>query len=211
MKPRLLILAALLCFGNAVRAQEAEEPPVPFQPYFSLEISTGLAPIHTLSRATSNSYIPGLADAGKRAEFGKAWCPAFSASAAWHPELRWEIVLTGGYSWVHLPVTQYGTFGIDPQGNPRYDLNDPHPDGWMDAFRSFALFAQVRRFWNPTRKVKLYSALGGGMIFSGTEFSPVPSLTPIAVRFGTGPLKFFIENTFSPAATGFDVGLGWTF
>ena len=41
--------------------------------------------------------------------------------------------------------------------------------------------------------------------------SIVPSITPIAVRFGTGPLKFFIENTYSPAATAFDLGLGWTF
>ena len=77
---------------------------------------------------------------------------------------------------------------------------------------------QARCFWNPTQKVKLYSAFGGGMVLSGKDrfFSDdligiVPSITPIAVRFGTGHLKFFIENTYSPAATAFDLGLGWTF
>ena len=54
--------------------------------------------------------------------------------------------------------------------------------------------------------------LGGiDHFFSNDLIGIVPSITPIAVRFGTGPLKFFIENTYSPAATGFDLGLGWTF
>jgi hypothetical protein len=82
-----------------------------------------------------------------------------------------------------------------------------------------ALFFQARCFWNPTQKVKLYSAFGGGLITDGGSFymaddahvAPVPSITPIAVRFGTGHLKFFIENTYSPAATALNLGLGWTF
>ena len=47
--------------------------------------------------------------------------------------------------------------------------------------------------------------------FSDTLVGIVPSITPIAVRFGTGHLTFFIENTYSPAATALNLGLGWTF
>ena len=129
------------------------------------------------------------------------------------------MVLTGGVSWCHHKMTQYGTFGTDPHGKPRYNLKDPHFDGWRDSALAGALFFQARCFWNPTQKVKLYSAFGGGLIAAERGFfladdariAPVPSITPIAVRFGTGPLTFFLENTYSPAATGFDIGLGWTF
>ena len=134
------------------------------------------------------------------------------------PRLRLPEKLTGGVSWCHHKVIQYGTFGIDPYGNPRYNLHDPHPDGWRNSAPIGALFFQARRFWNPTQKVKLYSAFGGGLVYGGkdhyvsdTLLGVVPSITPIAVRFGTGPLKFFIENTYSPAATALNLGLGWTF
>ena len=42
--------------------------------------------------------------------------PALSLSAVWKTARRWEMVLTGGISWCHHKVIQYGTFGIDPQG-----------------------------------------------------------------------------------------------
>jgi hypothetical protein len=153
-----------------------------------------------------------LADNGQTALSDDAWCPAFSLSAAWHTSLRWEWVLTGGISWAHTQMIQYGSFGTDPQGRPRYDLQDPHDIGWKDSSLAGALFFQARRFWNPTQKVKLYSAAGMGYVFDPSrDFGVVPSITPIAVRFGTGHLKFFIENTFSPAATLVDIGLGWAF
>jgi hypothetical protein len=109
-------------------------------------------------------------------------------------------------------MIQYDSFGIDPKGQPRYDLGSHRDAGWKDSLSAAALFVQMRRFWNPTQRVKLYSAAGVGYVFDPSKnMGVVPSLTPIAVRFGTGHLKFFIENTFSPAATGFDFGLGWTF
>ena len=52
---------------------------------------------------------------------------------------------------------------------------------------------------------------GKARFFSDDLVGIAPSITPIAVRFGTGPLKFFIENTYSPAATALNLGLGWTF
>ena len=219
MSARLTALAALLLFGATVHAQEAEPLPEPFIQQFSLEIATGLPPIHTLANANGVRYERSFADQGKRPDMTSYWMPALSLSAVWKTARRWEMVLTGGVSWCHHKMTQYGTFGTDPQGRPRYDLKDPHPDGWKDSAMTAALFFQARCFWNPTQKVKLYSAFGGGLITNGSGFymaddahvAPVPSITPIAVRFGTGHLKFFIENTYSPAATAFDLGLGWTF
>ena len=215
MKVRLTALLALLLLGATAFAQD-EEPP--FFKQFSVEIATGLPPIHTLLEVNGSKYDKTLAQQGKKADLDGVWIPALSLSAVWKTARRWEMVLTGGVSWCHHKVIQFGTFGIDPQGNPRYDLYDPHPDGWRDSTPIGALFFQARCFWNPTQKVKLCSAFGGGLVLGGKDhfFSDgmvaiVPSITPIAVRFGTGPLTFFLENTYSPAATGFDIGLGWTF
>ena len=215
MKAPLTALAALLLLSATAHAQE-EDPP--FFKQFSVEISTGFPPIHTLLEANGTKYDRALAREGKEPIMSGAWMPALSLSAAWRSSLRWELVLTGGVSWCRHKVIQYGTFGIDPNGNPRYDLNDPHPDGWRNTPPVGALFFQARRFWNPTQKVKLYSAFGGGLVLSGkvnyfmeNRLGFLPSITPIAVRFGTGPLKFFIEHTYCPAATAFDLGLGWTF
>ena len=216
MKARLTALVALLLLSIAAYAQEEEEPP--FFKQFSVEIATGLPPIHTLLGIYGTKYDKSFARDGKEPDLDGAWMPALSVSAVWKTARRWEMVLTGGASWCHHKVIQYGTFGIDPQGNPRYNLKDPHPDGWRNSTPIGALFFQARCFWNPTQRVKLYSAFGGGFVLSGKDhfFSDdlvgiAPSLTPIAVRFGTNHLKFFIEHTYSPAATGFDLGLGWTF
>lgn len=210
MKMRFLTLLALFFCCATAHAQDVEALQEPFVPYFSLELGTGIAPIHTLMRQTSLSYDYEIADKGLSPK-GQPWSPAFSLSAAWHTHLKWEFVLTGGVSWCHYKVVQYDTFGTDPQGRPRYDLDKPLRSFRRNSEFAGALFFHARRFWNPTQKVKLYSAAGFGAYWEGKHIQPVPSLTPIAVRFGTGPLKFFIENTFSPAATALQIGLGWTF
>ena len=209
MKPRLLALASLMLLGVSAFAQEDDDPP--FSPYFTLEIDTGMAPIHTLSNVALVKRDLSLSENGQAREYDGAWCPNLSLSAAWHSELRWEWVVTAGLSWVHHQMIQYDTFGIDPEGRNRYDTGSYHNIGWKDSDFAAAVFFQARRFWNPTQKVKLYSAFGLGIVTDADGLAPLPSLTPIAVRFGTGPLKFFIENTFSPAATLVNLGLGWTF
>ena len=155
MKTRLTALVALLLLGVSAYAQE-EDPP--FFKQFSVEIATGLPPIHTLLEVNGTKYDKSFAREGKEPDMNGAWMPALSVSAVWKTAPRWEMVLTGGVSWCHHKVIQYGTFGIDPQGNPRYNLKDPHPDGWRDSAPIGALFFQARCFWNPTQKVKLYSA-----------------------------------------------------
>ena len=211
MKVRLLTLALLAVSSTGAFAQEAEEPSVDFQPAFTLEIGSGWTPIHTLVNMSGLRRDFGLADKGQQASSSNAWGPTIFLSAAWQTYLRWEFVLTGGLSWCNYRVIQYDTYGWDPQGKPRYDLDNPLRTYRRNSHYAGALFFQARRFWNPTQKVKLYSAAGVGLYTDGKEFLPVPSFTPIAVRFGTGPLKFFIENALSPAATGWNFGLGWTF
>lgn len=210
MKPRLLALLALLLCGVPAFAQEDDDPP--FFPYFGLEIGTGMAPIHTLSNIALFKRAINLTEDGQAREYDGAWCPNLILSAVWHPELRWEYALTADLSWVHHQMIQYDSFGVDPQGRNRYDLHSYQNIGWKDSDFVAAVFFQIRRFWNPTQKVKLYSAAGLGYVFDPTgDFGIVPSITPIAVRFGTGPLKFFIEHAYTPAATAVDIGLGWTF
>ena len=211
MKVRLLTLAFLAVFSTGAFAQEAEEPSVDFQPSFTLEIGSGWTPIHTLVNMSGLRRDFGLADQGQEASLSNAWGPTVFLSAAWQTYLRWEFVLTGGFSWVHHRVTQYGTFGVDPQGKPRYDLNKPESTYWKDSAPAYALFFQARRFWNPTQKVQLYSAVGLGAFLEDSDIQAAPAITPIAVRFSAGHLRFFIENTYSPAATLLDAGLGWTF
>ena len=211
MKARFLTLVALALTCATARAQEAETLPEPFEPYFSLEFGTGIAPIHTLVHRAGLRWDRDIAELGLDPDTEYAFCPAFSLSAVWHTTLRWEFVLTGGVSWCNYRVIQYDTFGWTPQGKPRYDLDKPLRTYRRNSELAGALFFQARRFWNPTQKVKLYSAAGIGLYTDGKEVVGLPSLTPIAVRFGTGPLKFFIENTYSPAATAWHMGLGWTF
>ena len=216
MKTRQTLLVALLLLGGTSYAQE-EEPP--FFKQFSVEIATGLPPIHTIANTNSLRYDLSFSEQGTEPDMDGYWMPSLSISSVWKTARRWEMVLTGSVSWCHHKMTQYGTFGTDPQGRPRYNLKDPHFDGWRDSALAGALFFQARCFWNPTQKVKLYSAFGGGLMAAERGFfladnariAPVPSITPIAVRFGTSHLTFFIENTYSPAATCFDAGLGWTF
>ena len=209
MKTRLLALALLL-FGMPAFAQEDDDPP--FFPYFTLEAGTGMAPVHTLSNVVLNKWDIDLSENGQSPDYDGAWCPNFSLSAAWHTTLRWEWGLTASVSWVHHRMIQFDSFGIDPEGRNRYDLRSYHNIGWKDSDFAAAVFFQARRFWNPTQRVKLYSAAGLGYVFDPTgDFSLVPSITPIAVRFGTGPLKFFLEHAYSLDATVLHIGLGWTF
>ena len=80
MKARLTALVALLLLGVSAYAQE-EDPP--FFKQFSVEIATGLPPIHTLLEVNGTKYDKMLAREGKRADLDGAWIPAMSLSAVW--------------------------------------------------------------------------------------------------------------------------------
>ena len=169
MKARVLTLVALVLTCATAHAQEAEVLPEPFEPYFSLEFGTGIAPIHTLVHRAGLPWNMDIAEIGLDPDTDYAFCPAFSLSTVWHTTLRWEYVLTGGVSWCNYRVTQYDTFGWTPEGKPRYDLDKPLRTYRRNSEFAGALFFQARRFWNPTQKVKLYSAAGVGLYTDGKE------------------------------------------
>ena len=208
MKAHLTALMALLLLGATAFAQE-EEPP--FFKQFSVEIATGLPPIHTLLEVNGTKYDKSLAQQGKQPDMDGAWMPALSVSAVWKTAPRWEMVLTGGVSWCHHKVIQYGTFGIDPQGKPRYDLTKETPvGGWVDSSPVASLTVQERVFWNPRWKVQMYSAFGLGLTTS-SNLVPIPSLMPVCIRLGGRHLYCYAETGFSPFASYLHGGLGFKF
>ena len=180
-----------------------------FRKSFSLEIGAAPGPLH-MQAGPSWTEKKDLAEQGQEAFTHDIIPPAVSLSAVWRTGYRWETLVTGCFSWIHAPVTQYETFGIDPQGKPRYDLTKGTPAGWKDLFPTGSITVQWRVFWNPQWKVQPYSAFGAGLS-TATEWIPLPSLVPVGVRFGRGHLYGFLETGFTPFATIGHGGLGWRF
>ena len=180
-----------------------------FRKSFSLEIGAAPGPLH-MQAGPSWTEKKDLAEQGQEAFTHDIIPPAVSLSAVWRTGYRWETLVTGCFSWIHAPVTQYETFGIDPQGKPRYDLTKGTPAGGKDLFPTGSITVQWRVFWNPQWKVQPYSAFGAGLS-TATEWIPLPSLVPVGVRFGRGHLYGFLETGFTPFATIGHGGLGWRF
>jgi hypothetical protein len=210
MKARLLALAALMLWGASAFAQEDDPFSKTFRQKFSVEIGIGPAPFHMALVSPGWEYEEALAEEGKKITATDRMYPAFSLSGVWHPIAHWEYVLTASASWRPYQITRYEEFGIDPQGKPRYDLTKEIPEG-KRYYPGVALFFEARVYWNPAWRVKMYSAFGSGLFTDGSRLTPVPSLTPVALRINTGSLYFFVEDTLSPAATLLHLGLGWTF
>ena len=101
MKTRLLPLVILLCAAFSSYAQDATEPArvrlhrtLPQQKSFSLEIGTGLPPLHTLM-FPSYSDERALAQKGRQVDKQHATFPVLSLSGVWRTGERTEWVLTG--------------------------------------------------------------------------------------------------------------------
>ena len=193
----LVLLATVSAYGQDFRKS------------FSLEIGAAPGPLH-MQAGPSWTEKKDLAEQGQEAFTHDIIPPAVSLSAVWRIGYRWETLVTGSFSWIHAPVTQYETFGIDPQGKPRYDLTKGTPAGWKNMFPTGSITVQWRVFWNPQWKVQPYSGFGAGLS-TATEWIPLPSLVPVGVRFGRGHLYGFLETGFTPFATIGHGGLGWRF
>lgn len=180
-----------------------------FRKSFSLEVGAAPGPLH-MQAGPSWKEMKDLAEQGQEASTYDIIPPAVSLSAVWRTGYRWETLVTGSFSWIHAPVTQYETFGIDPQGKPRYDLTKGAPAGWKNLFPTGSLTVQWRVFWNPEWKVQPYSGFGAGLSMA-TEWVPLPSMVPVGVRFGRGHLYGFLETGFTPFASFGHGGLGWRF
>ena len=160
----LVLLATVSAYGQDFRKS------------FSLEIGAAPGPLH-MQAGPSWKEKKDLAEQGQEAFTHDIIPPAVSLSAVWRTGYRWETLVTGCFSWIHAPVTQYETFGIDPQGKPRYDLTKGTPAGWKNMFPTGSITVQWRVFWNPQWKVQPYSGFGAGLS-TATEWIPLPSLVP---------------------------------
>ena len=219
MKTRLLSLVIVLCAAFSAYAQDAIGPTrvrlhhtLPQQKSFSLEIGTGLPPFHMLMFPSSvDEYA--LAQKGQRADKQQAFFPVLSLSGVWRTGKSTEWVLTGGVSCCYYDLVQYGTFGIEPSGNPRYNLNESRPAGRERTDLSPTLTLRYRHLLNPWNAVVVYYDLGLGVgDFSSFLDVPVlPAWTPIGLRYGGDHFYVWLENTYSPIATLVHGGLGWRF
>ena len=204
MKPLLVAVFAFAVISTMANGQD-------FRKQFSLEVGVGPGPIHmqvpgiSPSRATEKQ----LAQEGRALDKHDGYYPAVTLSGALRTSARWETVATVCVSWRHGRVIQYESFGVDPQGEPRYDLSKGTPAGWMDVSPVASLTIQERVAWNPEWKVRLYSAFGVGLATFG--FVPLPSVTPVGCCFGGDHLYFFAEIPLSPYATLVHGGIGWKF
>ena len=197
---RTHILALLLFLGVSTSA---------FAQRFSLEAGVGIQPLH-MSSAPGTGLEKQLADKGIQITDKDKFCPTFSLSGIWRAMPKNEFLLTVGLSWRRYQMTQYETFGKDPQGRPRYDLSKGQAAGSATAFvPSFTL--RYRHFWSQAEKpLLLYSGLGVGFIPTIT-WTPMPELLPLGLRFNGAHFYGFVDLTVGPVATALHGGVGWKF
>lgn len=211
---RVRFLSVLILLGMTATAfAQGPEPPIrvwqhhslPYPTRFSLELGTGFFPLHMLFL----NHSVDISDEGKGADAELRHFSALSLSGVYRSSWRSEFVLTGGLSWIPYQITQYGVFGIDPAGKPRYDL-DIKEAMWTEYDYVPSLTLSYRYIWNPGQAVEWYSGFGLGLIYR-SELTCLPGLTIIGLRYGMEHVYFFAENTFSPIATLIHGGLGWRF
>lgn len=226
MKVRLIAIAALiLCFSTLAFAQEGsgaaqdESAAVreQFEKTYSIELGTGLSPFF-MRYMPYSSVKKSLAQKGQEAIGDGAFYPVISLTGVMRTGLKTEFTATVSSSWCHNKLVQYPQFGIDPDGQPRYDLTKGSPAGWLVSSPTFTLMVQYRHLWNPQNAFVFYSGIGFGfssglMAYRGNSVYPslLPSLTPLAFRLGGQHFYGFAECTIGPVASYVHGGLGWHF
>ena len=201
MRMRIIAVAILLLSSAVSHAQQ-----------WRVEIGTGLQPLHMgfIGNIPSPAAEERLAEQGQRLDERDGFFPNIFISGVWNYTEHWELVLTGDYCWSHHRVIQYGQFGIDPQGRPRYNLREWSKGRRIDSSPIASATLQWRRLLNPRNAVKAYSAIGLG-INSGSSFIFTPSVTLIGLRYGGRHIYGYLEAPLSPYATFVAGGLGWSF
>ena len=226
----VMLMAALPVAGFAQRpeptaalfpeAKEQKDPVrvhshriLPWQKSFSLEVGVGLNPLH-MAFFPRRSEEEAMAERGQEYSSKSLNLPAFSLSAVWYTQERDEWVVSLGISRARYNVTQYSRFGWDPQGNPRYNLNEGVTIGPVSTPVVPTLNVLYRAFWNSNPTVTFYSAFGGGLIYMGSgkpALIPLPALTPVGMRAGGKHLYFYLETGLTPLSSLVHGGLGWRF
>ena len=207
----ILAVAVVLATSTSVVAQEYGASRLPYPKSFSIEAGTGLLPLH-MSFIPTYAYEEKLADKGQEAISEGSSYPVLNITGVLRTRPRTEFTLTAGASWYHHRIMQYSVFGIDPEGKPRYNLQDGTYIGWKDSEPVFTLTFQWRHLWNPQNAFVVYSALGAGLVIpTSMDMAPMPSLTPIAFRYGGRHFYGFAELTLGTLATIVHGGFGWHF
>ena len=89
-----------------------------------IEIGTGLQPLHMgfIGVSPSAELERELVRKGQFFRENDGFYPSVILTGSCELSPRWELALTASMSWGYLQLCQYDTFGIDPEGQPRYDL-----------------------------------------------------------------------------------------
>lgn len=214
-------MAVVLLLGVAVTvfAQESLVDALAtadFEKTWSVEVGSGYPPIHATLGGGANMNRS-LASSG---QFVTDLTPlSFTLAGVMRTSERWEMKLIADFAWHNCAVKQFDTFGVDPNGQPRYiiDYDNAQYIGRRNTGYTLSLAFTFRRIWNPSKAFQVYSEFGGG-IFNRPTSAIISklylcsfSLTPIGVRYCWDHLYLFAEIPFSPYATLIHGGLGWKF
>ena len=208
MRNRIITLALLLGLSVTALAGTPKQE-IEWTKGFSLELSTGLAPYHMTATPFSNDEVR-YARNGQGIDMTGALYPNIILSGLWRVGPRSEIVLMSSVSWSHFKLIQYGPFGTDPNGQPRYRIKGGEPAGWGTSSLIPSISVLYRHLWNPMGKVVLYSEAGLGFT-APTFLLPLPTITPIGARYGWEHFYLFAELTMGTSASIVQGGLGWHF
>lgn len=180
-------------------------------PSFSMELGTGITPLHMSLVSMNRAANEELAQYGQQLGNTEGYnTPVLSLSGVWRFARRSEMLLTAGLAWRISPVIQYPEFGVDPEGKPRYLVQDGTEIGWKSHSFVPSINLIYRHLWNPDHLVVAYSGAGWGFT-TATEWIPLPTLVPIAFRIGGRHFYTFLELMVGPVATLAHGGLAWRF
>ena len=223
MRARLLIAALVLfgLFSGTAWGQEVEKDDgakdvrvsqnVPFEKSYSIEIGTGIRPFQMMINPVRAAQVR-LAPKGQDVDTDGSFYPVVNLTGVLRSGWKTEFTLSAGASWYHHRLIQYPSFGVDPNGKPRYDLEHGERVGWMDSIPAFSGTFQWRHLWNPSNAFLVYTALGAGVTVSYfSSFFPLLSLTPVAFRYGGEHFYVYTELTLGPLASFVHGGFGWRF
>lgn len=208
MRARLLIATLVLLglFSGTAWGQE-----IPFEKSYSIEIGTGIRPFQMMINPLRAAQEK-LAPKGQDVDTDGSFYPVVNLTGVLRSGWKTEFTLSAGASWYHHRLIQYPSFGMDPDGKPRYDLEHGERVGWMDSIPAFSGTFQWRHLWNPSNAFLVYTALGAGVTVSYfSSFFPLLSLTPVAFRYGGEHFYAYTELTLGPLASFVHGGLGWRF
>lgn len=216
MRARLLIATLVLLglfpgtvWGQGVALKDSAR--VSFEKSYSIEIGTGIRPFQMMINPLRAAQVR-LAPKGQDVDTDGSFYPVVNLTGVLRSGWKTEFTLSAGASWYHHRLIQYPSFGMDPDGKPRYDLEHGERVGWMDSIPAFSGTFQWRHLWNPSNAFLVYTALGAGVTVSYfSPFFPLLSLTPVAFRYGGEHFYAYTEMTLGPLASFVHGGLGWRF